>query len=82
MGSYIWMNIEAHVWIWVKLRFGLAGERFPRESQSYMTDLRRVGRGFLDLLWMEDFKGMLSKSESLLSYEQGLVAFGVNLRID
>ena len=43
MGSCIWMNTEAHVWIWIKLRFGLAGERFPRESQSYMTDLRRVG---------------------------------------
>ena len=43
MGSCIWMNMEAHVWIWIKLRFGLAGERFPRESQSYMTNLRRIG---------------------------------------
>ena len=41
--------------------FGSAGERFPRESQSYMTDLRRVGWGFSTFLWMEDFKGMLSK---------------------
>ena len=43
MRSCIWMDTEAHVWIWVKLRFGLAGERFPRESQSCMTYLRRIG---------------------------------------
>ena len=43
MGSCIWMDTEAHVWMWIKLRFGLAGERFPRESQSCMTDLRRIG---------------------------------------
>ena len=43
MGSCIWMKIEAHVWIWSKLRFGLASERFTRESQICMTDLRRIG---------------------------------------
>ena len=53
MGSCIWMDTEAHVWIWVKLRFGLAGERFPRESQSFMTDLRRFGWGLLAFLWMD-----------------------------
>ena len=37
-------------WIWIKLRFGLAGERFPRESQSYMTDLRRIGWRWLAFL--------------------------------
>ena len=50
MGSGIWMNTEAHVWIWIKLRFGLAGERFPRESQSCMTDLRRIGWRLLAFL--------------------------------
>ena len=53
MGSCIWMNTEAHVWMWIKLKFGLAGERFPRESQSCMTDLRRIGWGFLAFLWMD-----------------------------
>ena len=43
MGSCIWMNAKAHVGMSSKLRFGLAGERFPRESQSCMTDLRRIG---------------------------------------
>ena len=43
MGSCIRMNTEAHGWILIKLRFGLAGEIFPRESQSCMTDLRRIG---------------------------------------
>ena len=53
MGSCIWMNKEAHGWIWIKLRFGLAGERFPRESQSCMTDLRRIGWRVLAFLWMD-----------------------------
>ena len=53
MGSCIWMNTEAHGWIWIKLRFGLVGARFPRESQSYMTDLRRFGWGLLAFLWMD-----------------------------
>ena len=50
IGSCIWMNTEAHVGIWIKLRVGLVGERFPRESQSFMTDLRRIGWRFLDFL--------------------------------
>ena len=53
MGSGIWMDTEAHGWILIKLRFGLAGERFPRESQSCMTDLRRIGWRVLALLWMD-----------------------------
>ena len=44
---------------------GLAGERFPRESQGYMTDLRRIGWGLLAFLWMEDFKGMLSNRREI-----------------
>ena len=35
MRSCIGMNAEAHVWMWIKLRFGLAGERFPGESTLY-----------------------------------------------
>jgi hypothetical protein len=34
MGSCIWMNTKAHGWIQIKLRFGLAGERFPREMSK------------------------------------------------
>ena len=34
---------ESSCWDLDKLRCGLAGERFPRESQSYMIDLRRIG---------------------------------------
>ena len=57
----------------LSLDFGLADERFPRESQSCMTDLRRIGWIFLAFLWMEDFKGMLSKSESFAFLCAGLV---------
>ena len=53
--------------------FGLVLQRFPRGSQSCMTDLRRIGWRFLAFLWMEDFKGMLSKSESFAFLCAGLV---------
>ena len=36
------MNTEAHDWIWIKLRFGLVGERFPRESQK-LYDIPKEG---------------------------------------
>jgi hypothetical protein len=36
----------AQIFDW--LGIGLAGERFPKESQSCMTDLRRIGWRFLD----------------------------------
>ena len=53
------------VGIWIKLRVGLSGERFPRESQSSMTDIRRIGWEFLVFLWREDFKGMLLKGRDI-----------------
>ena len=44
MGSCIWMDTEAHVLdLDLSSDIGLAGKRFPRESQSCMTDLRRIG---------------------------------------
>ena len=61
--------------------FGLVDEGFPRESQSCMTDLRRIGWRFLAFLWMEDFKGMLSKSEFFFSM-RWIGGDCVNLRID
>ena len=82
MGSCIWIDTEAHVWIWVKLRFGLAGEIFLRESQSYMIDLRRIGWIFLAFLGMEGLKGMLSKIEGFSFLCAGFGGGCVNLRID
>ena len=61
---------------------GLGLQRFPRESQSCMTNLRRIGWGFLDFLGMGDFKGMLSKSEGFAFLCAGFGGGCVNLRID
>jgi len=53
MNSGIWMNMKAHGWIWIKLRF-----------------------------WMEDFKGMLSKSEDFAFLCARFGSGCINLRID
>ena len=68
------MNTEAHGWILIKLRFGLAGERFPRESQSYMTDLRRIGLGVAGFPKDGRLQGYaIKRARDFLSYVLDLV---------
>ena len=56
--------------------FGLGLQRFSKESQGCMTNLRKIGWGF------EDFKGMLSRGGGFAFQCAGFGDGCVNLRID